>query len=164
MEIKRMINVEKDVLIPELAKASQVGRSLCFDLENKKKFNKILMESIQRLRKLVDRKKITNNKIRREILNISGKTGASIGQAQKTVNVYLKVYCMIREESDDIMRELDCPLDSTIMKGKPTMRGLKNVEEYIEWQKKFEGGGKARILGDLKYDFKRLKEFKNPKK
>lgn len=159
-EIEKMREVEKDVMIAELTKASQLGRSTRLNREGKNKLNNDLISAIKRLRERVDNNNIKNSAIRTEIVNLSKTTGISIGQAQKVINVYLKSYCFLCDKSIEIIKELDCPLDSTTMKSKNTMKGVKTIEEYKEWQDKFEEECGIRILKDLEYDNTRLREFK----
>ena len=58
----------------------------------------------------------------------------------------------------NLLKELDCPLDSTTMNNE---RRMKNIDKklYEYYQNKFEGEEKIRILKDMKYGFRRLKEF-----
>ena len=157
-KIDEMELMEKKLLIIEFNKASQLDRSFGKNItqENKKKFRKELIESTLHLMKLVDENKLKNRDIREKIYSLTQIGGVSVGQAQKVINVSLKVYCFLKNKN--LLKELDCPLDSTTMKGKNTMR---NVTEkvYKEYQDKFEREEKMKILKDMEYDSKRLNEF-----
>jgi len=158
-KLKDMRKYEIDVLVPMFDKESQLGRS--FGKKGRpSNFNRELFNLLQILRKKVDNNTIRNNTIRNSIKRLSKKTGASIGQSQKVINVYLKVYCFIKNKPNKIIKELDCPLDSTTMKGEKTMRGLGNFKEYEYFQKTFENRNNGiRILEDMKYDRKRLERY-----
>ncbi len=116
-----------------------------------------MLKSIIKLRKLVDSGKIKNTDICYEIIKLSKKTGTSIGQSQKVINVYLKFYCLILNKPLKIIKELDCPLDSTTMDKKNKMKNVKTIEEYEKLEKKFDNLG-IRLLRDMEYDSNRMKK------
>jgi hypothetical protein len=160
-EIKRMRENAMDILVASFYKETQVGRSI--GSSNKdgknidiKKFKKELLNSIRKLRLMVDNDTIKNKNIRNEIKNLSKKTGVSIGQSQKIINVYLKFYCLLLNKSLEIIKELDCPLDSTTMERKQKMKNIEKIEEYEMWQKKFEEKFSIRLLRDIEYDTNRM--------
>ena len=62
----------------------------------------------------IDSNSIASSDIRNAIKELSEKSGVSIGAAQKPINVYLKFYCAIQNKREEILRELDCPIDSRI--------------------------------------------------
>ncbi len=152
----------KDILVASFYKETQVGRSIgSSNKQNKKinpkEFKRILLNSIKKLRKLVDNRTIKNLDIRKEIKDLSEKTGASVGQSQKVINVYLKFYCFFLDKPLEIIKELDCPLDSTTMEKKQKMKNVVSMDEYIEWQNKFEKKFGIRLLRDWEYDSNRMK-------
>jgi hypothetical protein len=116
MEMDEYKEVVKQVLVPMFYKESQVSRSMRkSDNPSRANFNKQLFDSIQRLTRKVDDNTLTNGSIREEIKNLSSETNTTIGQAQKVINVYMKYYCII-EEKQALLKELDCPVDSGIVR------------------------------------------------
>jgi histone H3/H4 len=145
----------------------QVDRSLKGkSKEFKQAFKRALFSAINRLRKKADRKTLKNEDIRKEIKELARKTGASVGQSQKGINVYLKYYCILTNKPKKIIRELDCPLDSTIIskfgKGQEKIR-LKDMRftSYMKFQNRLEKEGNGiRLKPDIEiYDKKRIKKF-----
>jgi hypothetical protein len=160
--------IVRQVLIPMFSKESQVGRSLKGKSKKfKQAFNRVLFNAIGKLRKKVDRGTLKNEDIRREIKELAKKTGTSVGQSQKAINVYLKYYCILTNKPIEIIRELDCPIDRAIIskfgKGKEKMIRLKNMDfkSYLELQNRLEKEGNGiRLKPDIEiYDKKRIKEF-----
>jgi len=161
-KIDNMRENVKNILVASFYKETQVGRSIGSSNKQKKRvnpkeFKRELLHSITRLRKLVDDKTIQNLDIRNEIGSLSNKTGVSIGQSQKVINVYLKFYCLFMDSSIEIIKELDCPLDSTTMEKKQKMKNLTDIKEYKKWQDKFEIEFGIRLLRDWEYDSNRMK-------
>ena len=165
--IEDFFEIVKQVLIPIFYKEDQLGRSL---RENNKKFKIELSNSILELAKLSDENRLKNKDIRTKIKEVSKKSGVSIGQAQKTINVYLKYYCILTKKPIETIEELDCPLDSMIMsKFKSKILNLKKVSlkkmndfnTYVAWQNRLEQAGNGLRLGvDIEtYDKERLKQF-----
>lgn len=163
--IKRMRDYELDIFIATFYKETQVGRSISSSIRkdrkkiNTRNFKNDLRQSINKLRNLVDKGTIKNIDIRNEIKKLSEYTGVSIGQSQKVINVYLKVYCLILNKPIKILKELDCPLDSITMGGKDKIKNVNTIEQYEEYQKEFEENYGIRILKDVDYDEERLREF-----
>jgi hypothetical protein len=87
----------------------------------------------------------------------------SFGQAQKVINVAVKQYCFITKQKENILQELDCPLDSITMKGYKDIKNRKmcNVseEDYVNYQKHFKEEFGLKVLKDGKYDDNRIAEF-----
>lgn len=169
-KLKKMKDYAKDILVASFINESQVGRSISSskrDGQNdvdKKDFNQNLLKSIKELRKLVDNRTIKTTDIRNEIKSLSNKTGASIGQSQKVINVYLKYYCLLLDKPLNIIKELDCPLDSITMENKQQMKNIISMKEYVEWQRKFEENYGVRLFRDEEYDLNRLKNTFERKK
>ncbi len=119
---------------------------------NKIKFKTELAKLIFRLRKRVDSGSIKNSNIRKAIKKLSSTTHQSIGASQKPINVYLKFYVIISGKRK-ILRELDCPIDSYVIKMNHLKKiSLKNLDfkNYKEMQdliyKKYNG---LRIMADI---------------
>lgn len=150
--------MEKKLFIIEFNKGSQLDRSFGKNItrKNKEIFRKKLVNSTLYLMKLIDKNKLRNKDIRKKIYGLARIGGVSVGQAQKVINVSLKVYCFLKNKK--LLKELDCPLDSTTMDGKHKMKEVdKKLYEY--YQNKFKKEEKIRILRDIQYDLKRLDSF-----
>ncbi len=147
----------KDFLIPSFDKESQLGRSFRKTGGRPNNFNKELFESIKRLRIKIDNGTLKNKDIRQEIEQLADRTGATIGQAQKVINVYLKYYCILIDDKKELIKELDCPLDRTHLKGRWLYK-ITTMEEYENWQQKLLKSG-LRILSDEKYDKNRISRY-----
>jgi hypothetical protein len=165
IEIKKMRDSAKNILVASFYKETQVGRSIGLSKKKRLNFSRELLKSIIKLRKLVDNEKITNTDIRNEIRKLSERARVSIGQSQKVINVYLKFYCLFLGKPEKILKELDCPLDSTTMGKKQRMKYIRTMSEYIEWQRGFltEENFNIRLLKDREYDENRIKLFKQGK-
>ena len=151
----------KDIIVASFYKETQVNRSIHSSKRDGKnidvnKYKRLLLISIKKLRKLVDNCSIKNSDIRMEIKKLAKKTGVSIGQSQKVINVYLKFYCLLKDCSLEIIKELDCPLDSTTMERKQKMKNVLTMKDYVNWQNKFEKEFGIRLLRDNEYDINRI--------
>lgn len=62
------------------------------------------------------------------------------------------------KEKWQLLKELDCPLDSTHLKGKRRLYEIITPEEYKLWHDKL-GNSSLRILSDLLYDERRKDKF-----
>ena len=165
-ELAEMREMELKLLVIEFNKATQLDRSFSktkLTNKNKKLFREKLLESCLELMNKIDNETLTNEMIRgkiRKLKNID--KNISFGQAQKVINVSLKQYCFITKAKEKILCELDCPLDSTTMKGYGiSNNNMKNVCEknYLEYQKKFEDEFGMRILKDREYGIMRMGNF-----
>jgi len=161
-EIEKMRENFKDIIVASFYKETQVNRSIHSSKRDGKEidvdiYKKLLLESIRRLRKLVDDSSIKNSNIRKEVKELAEKTGVSIGQAQKVINVYLKFYCLLKDCPLEVIKELDCPLDSTTMERKQKMKNVFTMKDYVNWQNKFEKDFGIRLLRDNEYDLNRMK-------
>ena len=111
-----LVNIIKQVLVPMFYKESQLGRSMRGTSPSvRKEFKRNLMDSILRLVSKADNGTLSNGKIREEIKHLAEDDNISVGQAQKVINVYMKYYCILTGKLD-LVRELDCPIDSGIVK------------------------------------------------
>ncbi len=157
--------IVRQVLIPMFYKEAQLGRSL---REDNPEMKKQVFSSCLELANKADKGTLKNEDIRNKIVEISKNAKCSIGQTQKIINVYLKYYCILTKKSPEIIKELDCPLDSQIMAKyqtsglwKYSLRELNDIGRYIAWQKRLEliGCG-IRLSPDIKtYDSQRIKLF-----
>ena len=162
-DIERMKENFKDIIVASFYKETQVNRSIHSSKRDGKKidvdkYKKLLLDSIRKLRKLVDKCSIKNLDIRKEIEKLSKETGVSIGQSQKVINVYLKFYCLLKDCPINVIKELDCPLDSTTMDRKQKMKNVLTMKDYVNWQNKFENDFGIRLLRDNEYDLNRMKK------
>lgn len=143
MRIGQMRQLELDLFIIAFAKESQIDRSLAscnppLSDDEKENFNKRLLKKCNVLLSKVDDSSITNDLIRTSIGELQSENPKiSFGQAQKVINVVLKQYCFIRHVDPKILKELDCPLDSTTMKKQNSMKEVDSII-YEKYQKGFE--------------------------
>ena len=165
-QLLEMRNMEIKLLIIEYNKASQLDRSFSktqLTDENKKIFRKKLLENCIFLMEKIDDETLTNKLIRQKIKELKNiDVNISFGQAQKVINVCLKQYCFITMK-EKMLKELDCPLDSTTMKPYHIFNdSMINVTErdYLEYQNIFEKEFNGfRILKDREYDILRINNF-----
>lgn len=157
--------IVKQVLIPMFYKETQLGRSL---REDNPEMRKQVFSSCLELANKADNGTLRNEDIRNKIAEISKNAKCSIGQSQKIINVYLKYYCILTKKPPEIIRELDCPLDSQIMSKyqisglwKYSLREMTDISRYVAWQKRLEFiGNGIRLSPDIKtYDKQRIKLF-----
>lgn len=155
----------RQVLIPMFFKEAQLGRSL---REDNPEMKKQVFNSCLELANKADNGTLRNEDIRNKIVEVSKNAKCSIGQTQKIINVYLKYYCILTKKPPEIIKELDCPLDSQIMSKyrtsglwKYSLRELTDFSRYIAWQKRLEFiGNGIRLSPDIKtYDIERIRLF-----
>ena len=84
---------------------------------DQRRFKKCVFDEPDRLTCSMDRGTLTEDEILSSIRSIaSGVRGVSFGQAQKPINVVLKVHFYLKKDrADPIGRQLFCPLDSIIL-------------------------------------------------
>lgn len=162
LELEKMRLLELKLFVIEFSRASQLGRSIS---KNKRKpksgFRKALIKTCLALIKEMDDKTLSNAKIRKGIKNLSERYGVSYGQAQKVVNVCLKQYMFITQNYE-FSTELDCPLDSTTMKGCKISNNKMisvNADDYEKYQSMFSENFELKVLKDKKYDEQRIANF-----
>jgi len=165
-DLLEMREMELKLLIIEYNKASQLDRSFSktyLTNDKKKLFRQKLIETCIYLMKKVDDETLTNLLIRektKELKNID--ENISYGQAQKVINVCLKQYCFIVNK-ENMLFELDCPLDTTTMKPYNIFNDrMINVNEndYLKYQEIFKNENNGiRILKDKEYDRMRISNF-----
>jgi hypothetical protein len=157
--------IVRQVLIPMFFKETQLGRSL---REYNPEMKKQVFNSCLELSNKADNGTLRNMDIRNKIIEVSKNAKCSIGQTQKIINVYLKYYCILTKKPPEIIKELDCPLDSQIMSKyqtsglwKYSLREMTNFNRYVAWQNHlgFIGNG-IRLSPDIEtYDKQRIKLF-----
>ena len=158
MEELEFFDIVRQVLVPLFYKETQLDRSL---RKNNQQFKKQVFSSCIELADKADKGILRNEDIRNKIVEISKDANCSVGQTQKIINVYLKYYCILTKKPAEIIRELDCPLDSQIMSKyqtsdlrKYSLRDMTDFSHYVAWQKRLEiiGNG-VRLSPDIKtYD------------
>lgn len=158
-ELEELRLLELQLFIIEFNRASQLDRSISKNSnEPKSGFRKGLVKTCLDLISLVDAGTISNMEIRKKIRSLSQKYSVSYGQAQKVINVCLKQYVFLTQKFDCV-KELDCPLDSTTMKGCHISHNkMCSVDEsdYIQYQDLFDQRYNPRILKDEIYDKQRI--------
>ncbi len=160
-DVETMRVHELKLFIIEFNKAAQLDRSFGQSLTHDEKitFRNALIDTCFDLMDLVDNDTFTNTILRNSIEELTTiSENISHGQAQKVVNVVLKQYCFILDKAN-LYKELDCPLDSTTMRGRHSMKNLTR-EQYEAYQSEFEiSHGGLRILEDMEYDTQRIQRF-----
>jgi hypothetical protein len=165
-DLTNMREMELKLLIIEYNKASQLDRSFSktnLSKTKKTQFRKKLLENCIYLMKKVDNDTLKNNDIREKIKDLTTvDKNISFGQAQKVINVTLKQYCFILNKTD-LLIELDCPLDTTTMKGYGIINKKMisvNENDYLKYQQFYENEFEGiRILKDRDYDDMRIGNF-----
>lgn len=135
MDYGTSLEIVKQVMIPAFYNESQIGRSV---RKKGKAFKKVLFDTIMGLLSKVDDDILRNQDIREGIKYVAQKTGVSAGQSQKVINVYLKYYCILHGNKR-LIKELDCPLDSVIMKlvwSKMTEEEITALETALDLKKR----------------------------
>lgn len=139
-----------------------VGKTFNKDKTKLKNFKKRVFEEIAKLTKLMDKGKLTEDKILDSIENLTKEFKISFGQAQKPINVILKYHFYLTGCKDVKMKAtLHCPLDSVILKklgksGKSLTKTSK--KDYRELQKKIPKEFKHRIDFDNFWDEQNLRD------
>ena len=145
----------KLALLTILCNATQIYRRT-IPKEKKEKYQQNLKKIIIDLIIKIDSGTLKNEDIRGKIKKLAEIADVSIGAAQKTINVYLKFYCIVSNKSDDILKELDCPIDSKVQKNNPLKRiSLKdiNFDNYVNMQNILEKKYDLSIIADFEaYD------------
>lgn len=134
-----------------MANATQVYRGT-IPKSKKEMYKKTLKRLIKKLTQKVDTDSIKNNDIRNAINDLSRIAKISVGASQKVINVYLKFYCVLGNKSDSIINELDCPVDSFVIKEnklKKVPLSKLNLEDYELMQNTLEKRYKTRLLADV---------------
>lgn len=153
--------LELQLFIIEFNRASQLDRSFSNSHKPKSGFRMGLVKTCLDLISLVDAGTISNMEIRKKIRSLSQKYSVSYGQAQKVINVCLKQYVFLTQKFDCV-KELDCPLDSTTMKGchisHNKMCSVKE-DDYKNYQNLFDKQFALKVLKDEKYDKQRINNY-----
>lgn len=128
--------------------------------DKKKIYTKTLKILIKNLIGKIDINSLANEDIRKAIKDLSIKSDVSIGASQKAINVYLKFYCILANKSDDIIKELDCPIDSFVIKenklSKVSLKNM-NLKDYEEMQDILKENYGIKLLADIKaWDDKKI--------
>jgi hypothetical protein len=122
--------------------------------EEKKNFDKNAIDIIKDLISKVDSNQIKNADIRDAIKKLSELSGFKdrVGSSQKVINVYLKYYCVVANKSEEIIKELDCPIDSRVRKEyRLEDISIKNMtfNDYTNYQNVIEARYKIRVIADV---------------
>ena len=163
-EIREMREKELKLFVIEFNKGSQIDRAFRnITKEKKKAFRQALLRETIYLFSKVDEGSLKNEDIFNSIKKVKDiDKNISFGQAQKVINVAVKQYCFITKQKENILQELDCPLDSITMKGYGIKnRKMCNVSEtdYVEYQKHFKEERGLKVLKDNEYDDNRINNF-----
>jgi hypothetical protein len=137
-----------------------VGKRL-HEPDAKKKFKKAVFDEIDRLTDLMDQGTITENEILKSIESISNGCKVSFGQAQKPINVLLKIHFYLGKRDDRVAYELHCPLDSFVLGEKlhqhVSLRKM-DKEQYMKAQDEIAQQYSPRIKLDEEWDRQHLRD------
>ena len=140
----------KSSLLTVLCNATGIYRRTII-AEHKANYKVKLKEIILSIKKKIDNSSITNKDIKNSIIELREFCG-SVGASQKAINVYLKFYSVISNKEDSVLKELDCPIDSFVIKKnklkKISLSNL-NLEDYEEMQNKLQQKYGMKILADI---------------
>lgn len=161
-ELEKMRLLELELFVIEFNRASQLDRSISKNsCKPKRGFREALLKTCLTLIKEMDDNTLSNVKIRKEIKTLSMRYDVSYGQAQKVVNVCLKQYMFLTQKYE-FAKELDCPLDSTTMKGckiSHNRMSSVNVSDYEKYQDLFSEKYELKLLKDKEYDKQRINNY-----
>jgi len=141
-----------------------IGKTYKKDPEKLKDFKYKLFKKIEILINLMDKEKLKNKKIRQEIKDLASECNVSVGQSQKCINVILKYHFLLNYNNPKVKKELDCPLDSLILKElgvKKIFLNKMNFEKYTDYQNAIESKLKQ---NQYKLDFDDFWDNQNLKK
>jgi len=102
----------------------------------------------------VDTDVIKNQDIRESIKKLAKESGFNdkIGASQKVINVYLKYYCAVANKNQNVMKELDCPIDSLVRRDNrlPNISIKEMIfEDYVKDQNILEENYAMRVMADI---------------
>lgn len=161
-KLEKMRLLELKLFIIEFIRASQLDRSISKNVSKPKAgFREGLVNTCLMLIQMMDDRTLLNKVIRGKIKLLSQKYSVSYGQAQKVVNVCLKQYMFLTRKYD-FAEELDCPLDSTTMKGYEISNNRMNSvneNDYKQYQTLYNQNYELRILKDEDYDKQRINNY-----
>lgn len=164
--LQSLIPISKKGLILHLITATGILRN-SFKKHNQKDrtlYKKNAVRVIERLLAKVDNDTLTNTAIQKSISELAGGRW-SVGLAQKSINVVLKYYCLARGEKLRMLKELDCPIDSGIIReyykqgyNRPNFRLVNlDAKSYKAIQKLIRKKKDIKILADLSYEKRYIK-------
>jgi len=143
-----------------------VGRSMQAP-KTLKEFKKRVFQELEKLTDCMDQAILTEDKIITSIQAIADEFQISFGQAQKPINVILKIhFYLTKDQNDRLSNVLHCPLDSVIL-GELKKRGYSSKgntltkidrRSYLMLQQEIGNHYSPRIKLDDKWDEQHLKE------
>lgn len=150
---KKDFETIKFSLFRDLCNATGIYRNTVSKKE-KNIFDENAKNIIKDLISKVDSNQIKNFDIREAIIKLSELSGFKdrVGASQKVINVYLKYYCVVGNKSEEIIKELDCPIDSLVRKKYQLGNiSIKNItfKNYIDCQNVIEEKFKIRVMADV---------------
>ncbi len=159
-----LILFNASMILRSVSKSKSLGKKLSENYKNRKIriFRKETFSEFKKLIKKIDKNNLEQKHIHDSIKCISKNSHTSFGQAQKGLNVLLKYYCHLiyHNKRKRIVKELDCPLDSFILKElhQSIFLNHMNEEMYMAIQKSIPTA--SRIVFDYRWDKKKIIEAK----
>ena len=147
--------------------ATMIGRSLGKTFktnvdEEILMYKQSLFNEIEKLCNKMDNETLTNQEIINTIEKLSLKFNISFGQSQKAINVILKYhYLLFHNKSEPIKKELDCPLDSIVLKEIKRNISLTKIDKsnYLDIQKDIQKKNNYKIDFDIIWDEQNLNKI-----
>lgn len=125
-----------------------------------KTYKKRTFEELERLcSKMVDGT-LRRGDIHQSIQSIQSDLSISFGQAQKALNVLLKCHYFLYYFGRPIADELDCPLDSVVLRslGEKISLSKMSKPDYLRVQERISAKSGRRIDYDIQWDEQHLRE------
>ena len=121
-------------------------------------YKKLTIEEMARLSAKMDDRTLRRRDIHRSLDKVwNAIPGISFGQAQKGLNVLLKVHWFLYHAGHAIGAELDCPLDSKVLRslgGRPT--SLARIDRSYYMAKQEEIMSHSQLRGEHRVEYDRI--------
>jgi hypothetical protein len=127
---------------------------------NLKGYKRRTFEELEHLcSKMVDGT-LRRGNIHQSIQSIQSDLSISFGQAQKALNVLLKCHYFLYYFGKPIADELDCPLDSVVLRSLGEKISLSTMDkpDYLRVQRRISAKAARRIDYDIQWDERHLRE------
>ncbi len=158
------MNIYHKSLWLTIINATMIGRSLGTTLPPNRRHNriklykKLTIEEMGKLSAKMDQHTLRRRDIHRALDKIKDAIpGISFGQAQKGLNVLLKVHWFLYHKGHPIGSELDCPLDSKVLGslGGPQIR-LARIDKPMYMTKQEEIMSHSQVRGEHRVEYDRI--------
>lgn len=165
------MNIYEKSLLLTVFNATMIARSLGRVLPvnerdlSIKSYKKLTFEEMEKLVNKMDNGTLQRRDIHKSLDRIKAALPRiSFGQAQKGLNVLLKVHWFLYHRDETIAEELDCPLDSKVLRSLNSSVALSTLERdtYMDKQNQILSAsqlrGQRRIDYDILWDEQHLRD------